>query len=626
MTAVLRVVVAAFSLGLATAAAAAAQVPPPRDAAPASQQKPAVGTAVISGSVMMAGSTQPARKVRVSLSGAELRGGRTGVTDDQGRFLFTALPAGRYNLTANKPGHVTVTYGQRRPGRPGTAIQLSDGQKFQADLQIPKGSVITGTVLDENGEPAPQTQVRVMRVVVQNGRRTLQGSNGSSTDDRGIYRAFGLLPGEYVVCATPRNTMSDFGRTVVQLDALRSEVVEVQRQTGGGDPAQAAAIAARIAALQEQMPEGADESAPGYAPVCYPGTAPSAATPVTVAVAEERPGIDFQLQLAALARVEGTVVNSTGAELRDISVTLSDAQQTGLSIVNINARADAAGRFRLMNVPPGQYRVTARAQIAPPRPQPTSPLTVNGGGRGRGGAPMMPRPEPITVLASTDIAVDGRNVANIMLSLQQGVSVSGQVTFEGATPQPADLTRIRISLSPFEPMTGSPSAARADASGRFTIPSVPAGRYRLSAGGVSGWFVESAMIGGQDALDFPFEVKGNQALSGAVITFSDRQTELTGIVTNDKNQPAPEYTLVIFSADSRYWTGSSRRIQSTRPATDGRYTYRNLPPGEYRIAPVYDLEPGATSDPAFLQQLEASSMRITLQPGEKKTQDMRVGQ
>jgi uncharacterized protein (DUF2141 family) len=620
MTAVLRSIGAVFSLVFIAAATAGAQVPPPRDVAPESQQKPAVGTAVISGSIMMAGSTQPARKVRVSLSSAELRGGRTAITDDQGRFSFTALPAGRYNLNANKPGHVTVSYGQRRPGRPGTAIQLADGQKFQADLQIPKGSVITGTVLDENGEPAPQTQVRVMRVVVQNGQRTLQGSNGSATDDRGIYRAFGLVPGDYVVCATPRNTVvRDEGRVMLELEAMRREVAL-------RDPARTAAIAAEIAVLQDRMPESSEESSPGYAPVCYPGAAVSAATPVTLGVSEERPGIDFQLQLAPLARVEGTVVNSTGAELREINVTLSDAQQTGVSMSNISAQADTNGRFRLMNVPPGQYRVAARATIVPARQQSTGTVAGPGGGRGRGAAPATSRPEPITVWAATDIAVDGRTVSNILLSLQQGVSVSGQVAFEGTATPPTELTRIRVTMSPSEPTPfGGASAARVDASGRFTIPSVPPGKYRLNVAGLNGWSVESAVIGGQDALDFPIEIKGNQAVSGAVVTFTDRQTELTGVVTNDKNEPAPEITLIVFPADSRYWTGPARRIQSARPATDGRYTFRNLPPGDYRLAPVYDLEPGATSDAAFLQQLEASALRVTLQPGEKKSQDMKIG-
>ena len=576
---------------------------------------------MIAGSVMMAGSTQPARKARVSLSGAELRGGRTAVTDDEGRFSFTALPAGRYNLSANKPGHVSVSYGQRKPGRPGTPIQLSEGQKFQADLQIPRGSVITGTVLDENAEPSPSTQVRVMRVVNQNGRRTLQGSSSGTTDDRGIYRVFGLLPGEYVVCATPRNTVSDANRTFIELDALRREVAV-------REAAQAAAVADRLRVLQASL-EGAEEPTSGYAPVCYPGTvAASSAAPIALGIAEERPGVDFQLQLAPLARIEGTVMNSTGADLREITVTLTDPQATGFSMGNITARADDQGRFRLMNVPPGQYRVTARATIAPPRPPSQPGAAPPGGGRGRGMAPPAPgvRSEPIVVWAAADVAVDGRNVSNVLLSLQQGVTVSGQISFDGSTPPPTDLTRIRVTMSPIEPTPlGGSSAARVDASGRFTIPSVAPGRYRLSAGGLPGWSVDTAVIGGQDAIDFPFEVKGTQAVSGAMVTFTDRQTELTGIVTNDKSQPAPEYTLVVFPADARYWTTPGRRTQSTRPATDGRYTFRNLPPGEYRLAPVYDVEPGSMSDPAFLQQLEPTSLRITLQPGEKKAQDMRVG-
>jgi hypothetical protein len=391
------------------------------------------------------------------------------------------------------------------------------------------------------------------------------------------------------------------------------------------NPDQAQMIGERIAAIRGTTPAEEDAAPPGYAPVCYPGTiSSSSASPVTLGIAEERPGIDFQLQLAPLARVEGTVVNGTGAQLREINVTLRDAQQSGFSFGNISARADESGRFRLMNVPPGQYRVTARATTTPARG--SAPSTAgSGGGRGRGAAQPVPRVEPVTVWASADVAVDGRTVSNVMLSLQQGIAVSGQLSFDGSTPQP-DPSRIRVTLAPSEPTPfGGSLTGRVDAGGRFTIPSVPPGRYRLNASGAGTWIAESAVLGGQDALDFPFEIKGNQNVSGALITFTDRRTELTGVVTNERNQPAPEYTLVVFPADSRYWSGSSRRIQSTRPGTDGRYTFRNLPPGEYRIAPLFDLEPGATSDPAFLQQLEATSLRVTLRPGETKTQDMRLG-
>ena len=59
-----------------------------------SNRPPVVGTAVISGTVTMAGGTQPARKVRVSLSGVELRGGRSATTDDSGPVFVYRAAAG----------------------------------------------------------------------------------------------------------------------------------------------------------------------------------------------------------------------------------------------------------------------------------------------------------------------------------------------------------------------------------------------------------------------------------------------------------------------------------------------------------------------------------------------------
>ena len=166
--------------------------------------------------------------------------------------------------------------------------------------------------------------------------------------------------------------------------------------------------------------------------------AASSATPIPLGISEERGGIDFQLQLAPLARIEGVVINSTGAQITQTSVALRDASMLGGSTLNMEARPDAEGRFRLQAVPPGQYRLTARATIAPPRPAPGQQETF--AGRGRGGAPqgavVSARPQPITVWAAADITVDGRALSNVVLSLQQGVNVSGQIAFEGAQAPP----------------------------------------------------------------------------------------------------------------------------------------------------------------------------------------------
>jgi hypothetical protein len=49
-----------------------------------------------------------------------------------------------------------------------------------------------------------------------------------------------------------------------------------------------------------------------------------------------------------------------------------------------------------------------------------------------------------------------------------------------------------------------------------------------------------------------------------------------------------------------------------------------LPPGEYRIAALVDVAPGEINDPAFLEQIVAASVKVTLAEGERKTQDLRI--
>ena len=78
-------------------------------------------------------------------------------------------------------------------------------------LRMTRGAVLSGTITDENGAPASGVSVRALQLRVQNGERTFVGvpSAGSTietTDDRGMYRFFGLPPGDYTVTAQPRMT------------------------------------------------------------------------------------------------------------------------------------------------------------------------------------------------------------------------------------------------------------------------------------------------------------------------------------------------------------------------------------------------------------------------------------
>jgi hypothetical protein len=217
-----------------------------------------------------------------------------------------------------------------------------------------------------------------------------------------------------------------------------------------------------------------------------------------------------------------------------------------------------------------------------------------------------------------------------VLTLRPGAPVTGQIAFDGSAERPADLTKSRVNLTPV--LTGGGAvlgvpAATVDATGTFTFRGVTPGRYRVTASVVPGaanvWLPKRIDVAGHDALDMPFEVRSDD-VSGILVTFTDRPSELSGTIQDAKGNPATEFFVIVFSRDRTLWSPQSRRIRSARPGSDGRYVFANLPPGEYRLAAVTDVEPNEWFDPAFLTQLEPASIAITIDEGEKKVQNIRT--
>ena len=329
-------------------------------------------------------------------------------------------------------------------------------------------------------------------------------------------------------------------------------------------------------------------------------------------------------------------------------------------------RVNQDGHFIFTGITPGQYTISARAAIrsqnqseeAVTQQQQQTQQQAQGRGApaGRGG-PGVGRGGVVSQIlwASSDVNVSGQNMNDVVLNLQPGMTVSGNVTFVSSTlAPPTDLTRVRVTLQQRGTQTmemGGIPPAQVDANGHFSIMGVPPGRYMLQAnapaggqgaqgaaggggrggGGAAagaqttgGWALKSAVVGGRDSLDFPLVVQPNNDVSGAVLTFTDRTQELSGTLQDSTGRPTSDYTIIIFPADKNYWMPQSRRIQSARPSTDGKYSFRGLPPGDYRLIAVTDVETGEWYDPAFLTQLAGAAMPISLTEGEKKVQDLRL--
>jgi len=170
--------------------------------------------------------------------------------------------------------------------------------------------------------------------------------------------------------------------------------------------------------------------------------------------------------------------------------------------------------------------------------------------------------------------------------------------------------------------------ATIDADGRFTFSSVMPGRYRASPSsirvGEKLWWPVSALLDGRDLLDQPLDAIGTTDVTGITITYTDRPTELSGLMLDAAGHPAPEYHIIVFSTERSNWRSLSRRIQQVRPGADGRFMFRNLPPGEYFLGAVTDVEDNEWFDPAFLEPLAAASIKLTLAANEQKVQDIRI--
>jgi Carboxypeptidase regulatory-like domain len=135
--------------------------------------------------------------ILASAIGADMHGGYRTECNDEGNFKLMGLRPGAYKISASLPGYVDLK-------------SASDSQVYRigenVTIRVVKGGVITGRVTNARGEPLEMVSVNLLRV------RDLEARDASLsllsqefnnkhflTDDRGVYRAYGLLPGVYVV-------------------------------------------------------------------------------------------------------------------------------------------------------------------------------------------------------------------------------------------------------------------------------------------------------------------------------------------------------------------------------------------------------------------------------------------
>ena len=554
---------------------------------------PPVPQGRISGTVMAADNGRPIKRARVFASAAELPAGRGMITDDSGVFDLTELPAGRYTLTVSKTGFVALSYGQRRPLQAGTPLQLLDGQQLKGiQFQLPRGSVISGHVLDEDGDALPGVNVRVMRYQYLQGERRLTPAGNGQTDDKGQYRVWGLLPGDYYVNAIARGGGPGGGQFGGGPGgpAFGGGAAGGRGDRGGGPGGRGGAAA------------GGPEDQTNYAPTYYPGV-PSVneAKPVTVGLGQEVNEISFSMQLVRVSRLSGVVSNPDGSPVTSGNINLmadtgggGRGNQIGM---NFGGRISWDGSFSVSNVAPGRYILRARGDDSE-TPQ----------------------------FAAVPISVDGSDMESVAIVLSPGATISGTVTFLPGSSAAPDYSQFRITApSTDQSEVGPQSNARVDKTGAFTIDGVSAGSHLIRpSNGSRAWILKSVTVGGRDTTDTPFALRSGETLANVNIVFTDKQSEISGRLATENGTPVSEYTVLAFPTDSSLWRAQARQISTARPDQTGKYRIRGLPPGDYYLTTVDPSEQGEWFEPAYLDEHRMGAVRIVLSEGDVKTKDFTI--
>jgi hypothetical protein len=557
---------------------------PARDTPAQPKDTPPPPAGRISGRVLAADNGRPVKRARVFATAVELPGGRGMLTDDSGVFDLAELPAGRYTLTVSKSGFVALSYGQRRPLQAGTPLQLADGQQLKGiEFQLPRGSVISGHVLDEDGDAMPGVMVRVMRYQYLQGERRLTPAGTGQTDDKGQYRVWGLMPGEYYVNAIARGGGPGGGPFAGPGGFAGGRGGRLGGPGGGG---------AGGPADQEQV---------NYAPTYYPGV-PSVneAKPVNVGLSQEVLDISFSMQLVRVARISGIVSNPDGTPVTSGNINLMPDAGVGRGAqigMNFGGRIQWDGSFAIGNVAPGRYMLRARGDDS-----------------------------EVPQFAAQPISVAGDDLTDVVVTLTAGATITGTVSFlPGGSPAP-DYTQFRITAPSTDQSDFGPQPnARVDKDGRFSISGVSAGAHLIRPSNASRtWILKSVTAGDRDVTDTPFQVRSGETLANVNVVFTDKQSEIDGTLTTENGTPVPEFTVLAFPADPSLWRPQSRHIMTARPDQTGKYRIRGLPPGDYYLATVDPSQQGEWFEPAYLDEHRTGAVRVVLSEGDVKTKDFKV--
>lgn len=485
----------------------------------------------VEGRVLNGKTGGPLNKAQVVLYGQGPEAAPAGaITDASGRFVVQNVDPGTYRISVSRNGFARTEPNRSLPGQPSSVITLSPGQKLKdLTFRLQPAAVISGRVLDEDGEPLANAQVQALRYRYMRGKRQLAPAGNASTDDLGNYRLFGLVPGKYFVKAA----YWDRGPAMMMSNG------PMLPNTSQGSPMEV------------------------HAPIFYPGVIdPAQAEAVAVSDGEERRAVDFRMTRTRAVQVRGRVTGPVSLSAQRVPVVMMLPR--GSRFVTDRpaySRVHPNGTFELRGVVPGQYSLT-----------------------------VMLEQDGTRLTARRDVDVADANIDGLELALSAGAELAGSVRVENGADTNPKLDSIRVLLQAgddFMPYGFGNAPVSAD--GTFVAKDLSDGTYRVRLFGLpERHYVRSVRAGDAEVSETGIHVAQGSAPGPLVITLSGDAGSVDGRVVDSDKKARSGIRVVLVgkmlqdgsTATSTDQNGSFR-IPTVPPGDYSLYAFEEAEPGAW---------------------------------------------
>ncbi len=455
------------------------------------------------------------------------------LTNEEGYFRLTELAPASYSLSASLPAYVTASV----TGVAGESGPFHDGDSVT--IRMAKGGVITGRVVSATGEPIPGLSVKAVRLRDQDGKPVGNFNYSRRTDDRGVYRIFGLDAGVYVV------------------------------HTDGPN------------AGWSWMPDDQADDAPTY----HPSSSRDTATELTLQHGIELAGVDIRYRGDRGRRVSGKLFDASGGGGAYVYLQQASTGEILIAdwrVLNINSREQGVG-FELRGVADGEYDLVAERLRGDDDGAASSARRIVVRGADISGIEL--RLQPFASVSGkmslVGIKSDGKEAAEVCPGDRTAVFEEGTLNIQ---PESAA-----------KPGTNSATARSATPSeqGDFRVRHINAGRYRFDLKLPSeAWYTKAiSQLNSQTKRNVDLgaaglAVKSGEKIKDVTITIASGAAGLKGRVKAPEGQKLPANLRIhLIPAEKTSSPGIEDvlRYFEVVASDDGAFAFNHIAPGKYLI-------------------------------------------